>query len=158
MNSETMKRLDSKGFTLLEVMIVVTLIAILSSLAYSSYTESVRKSYRSDAQAALTGFASAMQRYYTEQTPSTYLGAASGGLPSAPATTVFATQAPLDGARKTYNLRIQAATASTFTLSAVPISGSAQATDKCGTLTLTSTGQRGITGGATGVTWQDCWR
>ena len=154
-----MNRLNSKAFTLLEAMIVVALIAILSSLAYSSYMESVRKSNRADAQAALTGFASAMQRFYTEQTPSTYVGAGvSGATTGPPASTVFASQAPLDGARKFYNLTIQSATASAFELRAVRISGSAQATDKCGTLTLTSTGQRGIVDGASGVTWQDCWR
>jgi type IV pilus assembly protein PilE len=71
-----MNRSQAKAFTLLEAMIVVGLVAILTSLAYASYSESVRKSNRGNAQAALTGFASAMQRYYTEQTPSTFAGAA----------------------------------------------------------------------------------
>ena len=154
-----MNRFHQKAFTLLEVMIVVALLAILTTLAYASYGESVRKSNRGGAQAALSGFASAMQRYYTEQTPSTYAGAAAS-VPGAPKSTVFPSQSPLDGARKHYNLRVQAVAlnGSTYQLSAVPIAGGAQASDKCGTLTLTSAGQRGITGGDTGVTWQDCWR
>lgn len=152
-----MKWLVIKGFTLIELMVIVGLIAILSTLAYSSYGEAARKARRGDAQAALTGLAGAMQRYYTEQTPSTYLGAAAGGgNTGAPA--IFPTQSPLDGANKSYNLTIQAATASTYTLNAAPISGTDQASDKCGTLTVTSTGQRGISGGASGVVWQDCWK
>lgn len=153
-----MNHIREKAFTLIEVLVVVALVAILSALAYSSYAGSVRKAHRGDAQSALTGLASAMQRYYTEQTPSTYVGAAQGTTPAAPSSTVFPAQSPLDGAKKSYNLRIQSASASAFELRAVPISGSVQAGDKCGSLTLTSTGQRGITGADTGVTWQDCWR
>ncbi len=43
-----------KGFTLLELMIVVTVMAILAAVAYPSYLDSVRKARRADAQAALT--------------------------------------------------------------------------------------------------------
>lgn len=153
-----MKRFYSRAFTLLELMIVLAVAAILSALAYGSYAESVRKSNRGDAQGALTGLASAMQRLYTEQTPSTFVGAAASGPPGPPDSSVFPSQSPLDGARKHYDLRIQSADASTYVLHAIPISGGAQANDKCGTLTLTSTGQRGVSGAASGVTWQDCWR
>ena len=152
-----MNRFRARAFTLLEVMIVVGLVAILTSLAYASYSESVRKSNRGNAQAALTGFASAMQRYYTEQTPSTFIGA-TAIVPGAPNSSVYASQAPIDGAKKHYNLTIQSASATAYELRAAPISGTDQANDKCGTLTLTSTGQRGITGGDTGVVWTDCWR
>ena len=153
-----MKRIQAKAFTLAELMIVLAILAIITTLAYSSYTESVRKSNRGDAQAALTGLASAMQRFYTEVTPSTFVGAAASGPPGPPAAAVFPSQSPLDGANKHYNLRIQSANATTYVVHAAPIAGSAQEGDKCGTLTLTATGQRGITGGQSGVTWQDCWR
>ncbi len=146
------------GFALLELMIVLIVLAVLTSLAYPSFIESVRKSNRGDAQAALAGLASAMQRYHTESTPSTFVGAAASGPPGPPNSTVFPSQSPLDGATKHYNLNIQSAAAGAYELRAAPISGSAQDADKCGTLTLTSTGQRGITGGDTGITWQDCWR
>lgn len=153
-----MKGNGGLGFTLLEMMIVLAILAIVSVLAYSSYTDSVRKSNRADAQAALTGLASAMQRYYTEQTSSTFVGAAASGPPGPPSASVFPAQSPLDGAEKHYDLRIQSASASAFELRAVPIDASVQAADKCGTLILTSTGQRGIAGAADGVIWQDCWR
>ena len=135
-----------KAFSLFELMVVVAILAILASLAYASYTDSVRKSHRGGATAALTGLAGTLQRYYTEQTPSTYAGAAIG--------TVFPEYVPLDGATKTYRLSIQSATATAFAISATPIN--AQVDDKCGTLTLTSTGVRGVSG--SGVTVQQCWR
>jgi len=137
---------------------MLAILAIVMTLAYSSYTEYVRKANRGDAQAALLAFGSAMQRFYTETTPSTFVGAAASGPPGPPIAAVFPSQSPLDGANKQYNLGIQSASASAYELRAVPIAGSAQAADKCGTLTLTSTGQRGITGGQSGVTWQNCWR
>jgi len=153
-----MRNLRANGFTLTELIIVVAILAILTGIAYPSYLESVRKSNRGDAQAALTGLASAMQRYHTETTPSSFVGAAASGPPGPPDSSVFPSQSPLDGVIKRYDLRIQSAAASAYELRAVPIAGSAQDDDKCGTLTLTSTGQRGITGGDAGVTWQKCWR
>jgi type IV pilus assembly protein PilE len=45
------------GFTLIEVMVVVAIIAILSSIAWPSYSAYMRRSHRSDAQQLLAGIA-----------------------------------------------------------------------------------------------------
>ena len=42
-----------KGFTLIEVMIVVAIIGILSAIAYPSYTEYIARGHRADARAGL---------------------------------------------------------------------------------------------------------
>ena len=147
------------GFTLLELLIAVAVIGILVSIAYPSYLGQVRTARRADAQATLAGFSVAMERYYTEQAPSTYINAtasASGAGPGAPIATLYPSEAPLDSATKYYDLTINSASASAYDLRAAP--KNAQVGDNCGTLTLTATGQKGITGGATGVTWQDCWQ
>jgi type IV pilus assembly protein PilE len=136
-------------------MITVAIVAIVASIAYPSYQEQVRKTRRADAQGALMGFANAMERYFTVN--NTYLGAANGGgNTGAPASTLYKSEAPLDGNTKYYDLTIQAATASTYTLNAAR--KNAQASDRCGTLTLTNTGVRGISGAVAGVTAADCWR
>lgn len=141
------------GFTLIEAMIVVTIIALMAVFAFPSYLEQVRSTRRADCSGALVNLGGAMERFYTVN--STYTGAAAGGADTgAPA--VFPVSCPVDGGDPTYNLTIQAATASTFTLRATPVGG--QASDRCGSLTLTNTGLKGVTGADAGVTWQTCWR
>ena len=141
------------GFNLVELMVVVAIVAVIAAIAYPSYTEQVRKSRRAECAGAVTSLGSSMERFFTVN--NTYLGAAaSGGNTGAPE--IFTTTCPVDGGTTTYNLTISAATASTYTVEAAP-TGS-QANDKCGTLTLTNTGLKGIKDADTGVTWQDCWR
>ncbi len=126
---------ESAGFTLIEILIVVAILGILAAIAVPAYQDSVRKSRRSDAQGALTSFANAMERHYT--TNNTYRGAAAGGADTG-APDIFPTQTPIDGSTKFYNLTIQAATNTTFTLRATPIGG--QVGD--GIMELTNTGVR----------------
>lgn len=121
-----------RGFSLIELMIVVVIISILATIAVPSYQETVRESRRSDAQWALTAFASAMERHFTLN--NTYEDAAKDGNTGVP--TIFATEAPLGGADKFYDLTIQAAQATAYTLRATP--KNAQAGD--GLMELTSTG------------------
>jgi len=137
-----LKRL-SAGFTLIELMITVAIVGILVSIAYPSYQDSIMKSRRVDAQGALMGFANAMERYYTVN--NTY--------PSAGTTGIYAATSPVDGGTAYYNLSISASTSSAYQIQAAPTG--AQATDKCGTLTLDQTGVRGFNG--TGMTHLDCW-
>lgn len=63
-----------RGFTLIELMITVAVIAILAAIAFPSYQDSLRKSRRTDGKNALTQAMANMERYYTEN--NTYLGAA----------------------------------------------------------------------------------
>lgn len=53
------------GFTLIELVIVVAIVAILTALAYAGYEFAVRKARRGTAQACLTETAQAMERFYT---------------------------------------------------------------------------------------------
>ena len=142
-----------RGFTLVELMVVLVIIAILTTIAYPSYQEQVRKTRRADCAAALVGLAAAMERHFS--TNSSYTGAAaSGANTGSPA--IYATQCPLDGGAATYNLNISAATNTSYTVTATPTGG--QSGDKCGILTLSNTGLKGISNADTGVTVQDCWQ
>lgn len=55
-------RKRSKGFTLMELMIVVGIVALLATIAYPSYQASVRKARRADGAAALTNIQLAQQK------------------------------------------------------------------------------------------------
>lgn len=117
-----------KGFTLIELMIVVVVIAILAAIAYPSYQNQVRKSYRADAQADLMELAGYLERYYTEN--NTFTGAV---LPFS--------QTPHTGTAR-YQIAnvIDAGPPSTFTLTATAQVAGGQSSDPCGDMTLNSTG------------------
>ena len=133
--------MKAKGFTLIELMIVVAVIGIIAAIAYPSYQDQVMSTRRGDAQGALMAFASSMERYYTQN--GSYLGAAGNGSPinatlTPPDASVFPSEAPLDGDTKYYDLRVYDLRANSFILRAVP--KGAQAGD--GFLQLSSTGAR----------------
>ncbi|WP_353736945.1 type IV pilin protein [Aquamicrobium sp.] len=130
---------DSAGFTLIELMIVVAIIAILASIAYPAYTDQMRKTRRADAKGVLMDFAQRAERFYTQN--GSYNGFV---LPYV--------QSPADSGTKFYNLGPSPiATAQSFTITATPING--QASDPCGTLSITQTGTKAASGG----TNEDCW-
>lgn len=56
----------SKGFTLIELMIVVAIIAVLAAVSYPSYKEYVAKSRRAEAKTVLLGAQQWMERFYSE--------------------------------------------------------------------------------------------
>jgi len=81
----TFKRADSRGFTLIELMVVVVIVSILMAIAIPSYKNSIRKSRRTDAKTALLDLAGREERYnstngsYTNAAAN--LGYASWGIP-----------------------------------------------------------------------------
>ena len=114
----------TKGFTLIELMIVVAIIAIIASIAYPSYQESVRKSRRSDAFSSLARMADLQERFYLQNRSYTNNMAVLGGATSP---------------EGFYNLSVSAADANTYTLQADAIG--AQVSDaNCLTITLSSAG------------------
>jgi len=140
-------RARRRGFTLVEVMIVVAMIAVLAAVALPTYQSSVRKARRADARSALVTTAQLMERYATEHSGNGYSSAI---LSTVPGSTVVAKPASDNGY---YALRLGNLGTATFTLSAVPQGG--QAVDECATFTLDERGVRGLTGTSKSVA--ECW-
>ena len=123
------------GFTLIELMIVVAVIAILAAIAYPSYLQQVIKSRRSAGAACLMEMAQGMERHYT--TTMSYAGT---NLPNTGCVTET-------GDNYAYALTTQTATA--FTITATPVTGSSQAKDSlCETMSIDQTGRRTVSGSA----------
>ncbi|MDJ0778510.1 MAG: type IV pilin protein [Gammaproteobacteria bacterium] len=131
----------NKGFTLIELMIVVAIIGIVVMISAGFFGDNVRATNRTEARAALTQTAGSL-----EKCRSLYGSYNNANCP------VLATL-PLDTENNYYRISGVIAGA-TFTLTATPIAGQAQASDgDCTTLTLTNTGVKGATGGDTGECW-----
>lgn len=133
-------RKRASGFTLIEIMVVVTIIAVIGAIAYPSYQDSIRKSRRAQATADLGELAQALERHFTvNNTYANYVIAAP--LNRSPAQgTLF------------YNISFVAApTRTAYSIRAVP--AGPQATDRCGTLTLTNTGVKAVSAS----TVAECW-
>src|SRR5882672_6473627 len=121
----------ARGFSLIELMVAVAIVALLTGIAVASYTFQIAKSRRADAKSALLDLAARQERFFT--TNNTYTNVAANlGYAALPASI------PGGTAPATYTLTITAATAATF--SAQAARSGAQATDNCGDYTIDDRG------------------
>jgi len=76
----------ARGFTLIELMIVVAIIALLAAIAVPSYRDSVRKGERGEGKAAILKALQAEERYFTQNNtyvdPSTLPAASRAAFPA----------------------------------------------------------------------------
>ena len=118
-----------RGFTLVELVIVMVIIGILAMIAYPAYTAEVRRAARADMQSLVTTFASRQSQFLVDRRRfATALDAVGLVVPTKLASkysvAVVATEGPPPG----------------FTITATAIG--AQALDKCPTLALDNAGNR----------------
>ena len=151
-HSRTPARPSTRGFTLIEVMVVVAIIGILAAIAYPSYAEYVRRSQRAEVLRVMTEANQFMKRYYGAQ--DSYEGAVlPAGLSRSPATGALAYNIELIEA----GAAVGAATeASTYTLRATR--AGSMADDRCGDLSINQAGTLTQTNYAAGMTLADCFR
>ncbi len=127
------------GFTLIELMIVVVIVAILAAIANAGYGFAVVKSRRSAAKGCVMEGAQYMERVYT--TTFTYAGA------TLPPCSSDVTRYYTVGFSGTPD-------ATTYTVQAAPQGPQATSDSKCGTLSINQAGVKAITGTGTVAT---CW-
>tara|TARA_B100002003_G_scaffold137333_1_gene126958 strand:- start:1810 stop:2238 length:429 start_codon:yes stop_codon:yes gene_type:complete len=132
------------GFTLIELMIVITIIGIIAAVALPSYQQYVESTRRTTAQGDLLELAQFMERRYTNGYD---YREADGSAPALP----FTTQ-PRQGGTTFYNYGFEGAvTRNAFTLQATPANG--QTADDCGWLRIDQAGVRTSESGDA-----ECWR
>lgn len=131
----------TRGMTLIELMIVLAILSIVVAIGYPSYLEQVRKSHRAEGMGELLELADRMERSYSDlgtyptNISDIYVATTDGGL---------------------YTLSIVSANNVSFIVRATPTSVKNQDKDKCHTFTLTSLGEKSVSGGSLGK--DDCWK
>lgn len=131
----------NRGFTLVELMIVIIVLSILASIAYPSYSQYVLRANRSEGQAMLNDAAARQERYFAQN--NVYVTAT---------TDISKLGRSATSTSGKYALTVSSTNGYTFT--ATPQGGQAKDTG-CGNLTLDAAGTRGRSG-TTPI--NDCWK
>lgn len=135
---------NSKGFTLIELMIAIAILAIILGIAIPSYTQWVIESGRAEAKSILMQSAQTLERCYTRFSAYNDAGCQLGDGDT------------LMSENDKYQLTVDEVTATTFELSAAPKGGQSNDSE-CGSFTLNHTGAKGAKGGTDPDVVAECW-
>ena len=133
-----MKRKRGTGFSLIELIVAVSIVGILSSIAYSSYRNYVIRASRGAAQTELLQLANQQEKIYLNSNSyavsitAAYNGRSDGGLGKTSGTT--------SDSKYTLSITPTAGPTQTFTITATPVAGKTQAAD--GNISIASDGTR----------------
>lgn len=143
-----------RGFTLIELMIVVAIIGVIAAIAYPMYTQYVTKTKRVIGTSMLTQVSGRQEQFYVDNkqyaTDLTDIG-----YPANPFY-VDNNNNPLaaNNAGAIYQVVLRRSAANAYTLQAIPVNQQLAADTKCGTLSLDNLGTKGETGSGSVA---DCW-
>jgi type IV pilus assembly protein PilE len=147
---------DTRGFTLIEVMMVVVIVAILAMIVFPSYQESVRKARRAEGRAALMQLMQQQERYYSQSTRYIAFSSASTDADEKK----FKWYSADSAASSSYEISATACDGDTIQncalLTAKPgtaLVNSSYSDSACGNLMLSSSGEKKASGSAA-----NCWQ
>lgn len=136
------------GFTLIELMVTLTVLGILSAVALPAYQQYLQRGWRADARTVLLDNAQFMARFYSQNLKYR----TSDTTPVAPTLpTTYSPQGSTSSNAK-YAITVSASDDSSFTLTATP---SGWTDSKCGNLTLNHLGEKGAS--QSGANATECW-
>lgn len=141
-----------KGFSLIELVIVLSAVAILASFALPSMSESMSAGRRADAINSLLQLQMLQERWRVNHS------AYSATLGGTACNTLTATGLCWPGTVSVdgfYSVSLSNVSASTYTLQASPKSGTAQVNDRCGNFVLTEAGPNYSAAGSASA---GCWK
>lgn len=128
---------EQKGFTLIELMIVVAIVAILAAIAYPAYQRHVLRSHRVDVEREMMELAQNLERCMTRTNAYNQCGISGGASESG-----------------RYKIAIDPLSASAYTLTATPQSKGNQAKDECKNLSLD---HKGVKKTSSTLDVSECW-
>jgi type IV pilus assembly protein PilE len=163
-------KLRTSGFTLIELMIVVTIAAILFAVAIPTYQSQIRHSRRTDAKTALQDLAVREAKYFTQYNSFTATPANlgyPGAFPQAIGSGYYTMYVCVGNATGTSSTSATCpgvtGTGTSFVVSAIPIAGTSQANDSsCQYYAVDNTGTQFSSDNTSGTGGNDttatCWQ
>lgn len=124
-----------RGFTLIELMVVVAIVGILAAVAYPSYQSYVQRSNRVDAQTALLDAAQRLERCFSRN--NSYLNTE-----DRPCTAAQQLTQGENSAKGFYQLITESLNATSFTLRAIPARAPQTSDSNCPSISLNHRGLR----------------
>ena len=141
-----------RGFTLVELMIVVAIITVLVTIAIPSYTKYTVKSNRTAAESFIMGVANKQEQYILDARQYAGVAAVAG---DATGLTTLGVTVPAD-VSKSYTITIGSVTSAppAYKITATPIGGQLTNDTNCGAVSIDQAGTKTITGTDTVA---NCW-
>jgi type IV pilus assembly protein PilE len=127
--------MKTNGFTLIELVVAMAVVAILTAVAIPSYLNYIRQAREPDAKQAVLDLAAREERYYTLNNTYTSNAANLGYTGTGNVGVNLGT-----GSQPDYVLTVSASSATAYTLLATPLND--QLHDKCGSYQLDNTGSQ----------------